>query len=104
MISVAEASGGFSALTRMYKRLVDDFIGQLPLQPQSFPLAPTDNAFKQGMCADTTYVVKGACWACAVRNVPFTWDEGDMIPPDAAGNDEATYFAERPCCWPLTPP
>ena len=31
MISVAEASGGFSALTRMYKRLVDEFIGQLPL-------------------------------------------------------------------------
>ena len=95
MISVAEASGGFSALTRMYKRLVDDFIGQLPLQPQSFPLAPTDNAFKQGMCADTTYVVKGGMLGmrCQERKL-FTWDEGDMILPDAAGNDEVTYYAE----------
>ena len=94
MISVAEASGGFSALTRMYKRLVDEFISQLPLQPQSFPLAPTDNAFQQGMCADTTYVVKGGMLGmrCQERKL-FTWDEGDMILPDA-GNDEVTYYAE----------
>ena len=94
MISVAEASGGFSALTRMYKRLVDEFIGQLPLQPQSFPLAPTEDAFKQGMCADTTYVVKGGMLGmrCQTRKL-FTWDEGDMILPDA-GSDEVTYYAE----------
>ena len=94
MISVAEASGGFSALTRMYKRLVDEFIGQLPLQPQSFPLAPTEDAFQQGMCADTTYVVKGGMLGmrCQTRKL-FTWDEGDMILPDA-GSDEVTYYAE----------
>ncbi|MED5388335.1 MAG: cyclic nucleotide-binding domain-containing protein [Pseudomonadota bacterium] len=94
MISVAEASGGFSALTRMYKRLVDEFIGQLPIQPQSFPIAPTEDAFQQGMCADTTYVVKGGMLGmrCQERKL-FTWDEGDMILPDA-GNDEVTYYAE----------
>ena len=54
MISVAEASGGFSALTRLYKRLVNELIGQLPLQPQILPLAPTDDASKYGMCRDTT--------------------------------------------------
>ncbi|MEP5231099.1 cyclic nucleotide-binding domain-containing protein [Alcanivorax sp.] len=94
MISVAEASGGFSALTRLYKRLVNELIGQLPLQPQTLPLAPTDDALKYGMCRDTTYVVKGGMLGmrCQDRKL-FTWDEGDLILPDA-GNDEITYYAE----------
>ncbi|MCG8392944.1 MAG: cyclic nucleotide-binding domain-containing protein [Pseudomonadales bacterium] len=94
MISVADANGGFSALTRMYKRLVNEFIGQLPLQPQTLPLVPTDNAFQQGMCSDTTYVVKGGMLGmrCNDRKL-FIWDEGDLILPDS-GSDEITYYAE----------
>ena len=94
MISVAEASGGFPALTRMYKRLVNDFISQLPIQPQTLPLVPTEDAFKHGMCGDTTYVVKGGMLGmrCQEKKL-FIWDEGDMILPDA-GNGEVTYYAE----------
>ena len=66
----------------------------LPLQPQTLPLAPTDDALKYGMCRDTTYVVKGGMLGmrCQDRKL-FTWDEGDLILPDA-GNDEITYYAE----------
>lgn len=94
MISVAEASGGFSALTRLYKRLVDELIGQLPLHPQILPLPPTDDALKYGMRRDTTYVVKGGMLGmrCQDRKL-FTWDEGDLILPDT-GNDEITFYAE----------
>lgn len=94
MISVAEASGGFSALSRMYKRLVNELISQLPLQAQTLPLIPTDNAFKHGMCEKTTYVIKGGMLGmrCDDRKL-FIWDEGDLILPDA-GNHEVTYYAE----------
>ena len=94
MISVAEASGGFAALSRMYKRQVNELIGQLPLQAQTLPLIPTDDAFKHGMCGDTTYVIKGGMLGmrCQDRKL-FIWDEGDLILPDA-GNNEITYYAE----------
>lgn len=52
MISVAEASGGFSALTRMYKRLVDEFIGQLRCNP-SHSLWPPPRMPSSKACVPT---------------------------------------------------
>ncbi|MDX1802882.1 MAG: cyclic nucleotide-binding domain-containing protein [Alcanivorax sp.] len=95
MISLAEASGGFPALIRTYKRLVNELFAQLPLQPDPLSLPPTEEAGKHGLRDDTTYLVKGGMLGmkCHERRL-FTWDEGDLILPDAAGNGDVSYYAE----------
>ncbi|EKF74155.1 cyclic nucleotide-binding protein [Alcanivorax hongdengensis A-11-3] len=94
MISLAEASGGFPALIRMYKRLVNELISQLPLHPDILSLPPTEDAERHGMDSDTTYLVKGGMLGmrCHERRL-FTWDEGDLILPDACA-DDIGYYAE----------
>lgn len=94
MISAAETGGGFSALTRQYKRLVNELISALPLQPDTLSLSPTENALQSGMAAETTYLVKGGMLGmkCQGRKL-FTWDEGDLILPDA-GQDTVSYYAD----------
>lgn len=94
MISVAEANGSFPALAKQYKRLVHDFFLALPIKPKTLPLSPTDDAFNSGMRPDILYVVKGGMLGmrCEERKL-FIWDEGDLILPDASGED-VSYYAE----------
>ena len=89
MISLAEPTAGFSALVRQYKRLVRELLDKLSLPSESVQLGATDNAFRQGMAPGKTWLIKGGMLTmrCQGRKL-FTWDEGDLILPDAAPDAE----------------
>lgn len=97
MISLAEPTGGFPALTRQYKKLVSELLATLPVEAQMLQLQPTENAFKAGMEPGKAYLVKGGMigMRCQGRKL-LTWDEGDLILPDAAPDtpDTMQYFSE----------
>lgn len=91
MISLAEPTDGMSALTRQYKRLVSELMSKLSISGEYLQLPPTKNAFKEGMVPGKTYLVKGGMinMRCQRRKL-LTWDEGDLILPDAAPDAEDT--------------
>lgn len=98
MISLAEPTAGFSALVRQYKRLVRELLDKLSLPSESVQLGATDNAFRQGMAPGKTWLIKGGMLTmrCQGRKL-FTWDEGDLILPDAApdAEDAMKYSSEN---------
>ncbi|MDF1781622.1 MAG: cyclic nucleotide-binding domain-containing protein [Alcanivoracaceae bacterium] len=98
MISLAEPTAGFSALTRQYKRLVSELLSKIDLPEESLQLNPTENGFRDGMHPGKTYLVKGGMLTvrCQDRKI-FTWDEGDLIFPDAAPDapDTLKYSSEN---------
>ena len=99
MISLAESTPGFSALMRQYKRLVNELLGRLSLQGETLSLGVSDNLFGAGMQAGKTYLVKtGMVGVKSLNRRLFTWDEGDLILPDAAPDaaDTMQYVAEAP--------
>lgn len=91
MISLAEPTDGMSALTRQYKRLISELINTLSITGEPLQLKPTKDAFKDGMQPGMTYLVRGGMinMRCQKRKL-FTWDEGDLILPDAAPDAEDT--------------
>lgn len=98
MISLAEPTAGFSALARQYKRLVRELLDKLSLQAESVQLTPTSNAFRAGMQPGKTYLVKGGMLTMQCQNRKLlTWDEGDLILPDAAPDapDTMQYSSEN---------
>lgn len=98
MISLAEPTAGFSALVRQYKRLVRELLDKVSLQAESVQLPATDDAFKQGMSPGKTWLIKGGMLSmrCQGRKL-MTWDEGDLILPDAAPDTDDTmkYSADH---------
>lgn len=97
MISLAEPTDGMSALTRQYKKLVHELLNDLSLPSTTLQLDPTHNAFKNGMDKGTTYLVKGGMLTMrSQRRKLLTWDEGDLILPDAAPDSTDTmHFASE---------
>lgn len=99
MISLAEPTTGFSGLVRQYKRLTSEIVDGLLLKGDVLQLAPTKNAFRSGMDPGRTYLVKGGMLGVSCQNRKlFTYDEGDLILPDVAGDDPdgLVYFADSP--------
>lgn len=99
MISLAEPTPGFSALMRQYKRLVNELLSQLSLTPETLSLNASNNLLKAGMSAGKTYLVKtGMVGVRSMERRLFTWDEGDLILPDAAPDapDSLQYASEAP--------
>ncbi|KAF0809284.1 Crp/Fnr family transcriptional regulator [Alcanivorax sp. S71-1-4] len=86
MLSIVEPTSGFSALVRQYKRLARELMQDLPLDGEPLHLAATDNAFTHGMDPSRTYLIKGGMLGmeCQRRRL-LTWDEGDLVLPDASG-------------------
>jgi CRP/FNR family transcriptional regulator, cyclic AMP receptor protein len=104
MISLAEPTPGFSALMRQYKRLVHELLNALSLTPETISLQANPNLFNSGMAPGRTYLVKtGMVGVKCMNRRLFTWDEGDLILPDAAPDapDSLQYEAEAPviCHW-----
>lgn len=99
MISIAEPTSGFPALVRQYKRLVIDLTRRIDLDGTALHLGPTDDATRAGMTPDKIWLVKGGMlnMSCQHRKL-FTWDEGDLILPDAAeeprARDRITFHAD----------
>lgn len=94
MLSIVEPTSGFSALVRQYKRLARELTQALPLDGEPLQLSPTDNAFAQGMDPGRTYLVKGGMLGLEYQQKRLlTWDEGDLILPDATG-EGIRYHAE----------
>jgi len=99
MISLAEPTPGFSALMRQYKRLVNELLAQLSLTPETLSLGASNNLLDAGMSAGKTYLVKtGMVGVRSMDRRLFTWDEGDLILPDAAPDapDSLQYVSEAP--------
>lgn len=97
MISFAEPTGGFPALARQYKRLVNELLARVALQPRILQLPATPDAFAAGMERDAVYLVKGGMLGMSSRNRKLLiWDEGDLILPDAAPDlqDAMQFHAE----------
>ena len=90
MISVAEPTSSLPALLRQYKRLVIDLTRQLDLDGIPLHLTPTQDAARAGMTPGMTWLVKGGMlhMNCQQRRL-FTWDEGDLILPDAVDTPQA---------------
>jgi len=99
MISLAEPTSGFPPLARQYKRLVHELLEGLELSTESVSLPVTNNAFTAGMTPGRSYLVKSGMvgMTCSGRKV-FTWDEGDLILPDAApdASDTVQYYCDGP--------
>ncbi|MCK0537873.1 cyclic nucleotide-binding domain-containing protein [Alcanivorax quisquiliarum] len=86
MLSIVEPTSGFSALARQYKRLARELTHHLPITGDTLHLNPTRNAFAHGMDPTRTYLVKGGMLSMAHQKKRLlTWDEGDLIFPDASG-------------------
>ncbi|MEE4249706.1 MAG: cyclic nucleotide-binding domain-containing protein [Alcanivoracaceae bacterium] len=99
MISLAEPTPGFSALMRQYKRLVNELLQGLSLVPESVSLNASNDLLKSGMSAGKTYLIKtGMVGVRSMDRRLFTWDEGDLILPDAAPDsaDSMQYVCEGP--------
>ncbi len=99
MISLAEPTPGFSALMRQYKRQVDELLNRLALPSEPVSLKASDNLLSAGMIAGKTYLVKtGMVGVKSMGRRLFTWDEGDLILPDAApdASDSLAYTTEAP--------
>jgi CRP/FNR family transcriptional regulator, cyclic AMP receptor protein len=99
MISLAEPTPGFSALMRQYKRLVHELLNRLSLTPETISLGTSSNLLGAGMTAGKTYLVKtGMVGVKSMNRRLFTWDEGDLILPDAAPEaaDSLQYVSEAP--------
>jgi len=99
MITLADSSSGLTALVKHYKRLVMELIQALPVHGETIQLEPTPNAFKAGLDASRTWLVRGGNLGMRCQNRKLLlWDEGDMIFPDAGGTDidTVTYYADAP--------
>ena len=99
MISLAEPTTGFSGLVRQYKRLGNEIIMGASLKGEVLQLEPTRNAFRSGMEPGRTYLVKGGMLGVQCQNRKlFTYDEGDLVLPDVAGEEgeNLIYYAESP--------
>lgn len=99
MISLAEPTPGFSVLMRQYKRIVNELLAQLSLTPETLSLNASNDLLKAGMSVGKTYLVKtGMVGVRSMDRRLFTWDEGDLILPDAAPDapDSLQYASEAP--------
>jgi CRP/FNR family transcriptional regulator, cyclic AMP receptor protein len=99
MISLSEPTPGFSALMRQYKRLVNELLGRIPLTPESVNFGVSPNLQAAGFVPGKTYLVKtGMINVKCMNRRLFTWDEGDLILPDAAPDapDSLEYSTEAP--------
>ena len=99
MISLSEPVAGLSGLIRQYKRLTNELMNGLPLAGEPLQLQTTRNAAKAGMDPGRTWLVKGGMLGMRLANRKlFSWDEGDLVLPDVAGDapEGITYFAEAP--------
>lgn len=99
MISLAESTPGFSSLMRQYKRLVQELLARLSLSGDTISLPASNNLLNSGMDAGKTYLMKtGMVGVKSMNRRLFTWDEGDLILPDAAPDaaDTMQYEAEAP--------
>jgi CRP-like cAMP-binding protein len=95
MISLTEPAGGFAGLVRQYKQLTHELMGKLDMTGETVQLQPTEDALQNGLDSEHSYLVKGGMLGvkCQERRL-FLWDEGDLILPDAGGQD-LTYYAEN---------
>lgn len=95
MISLTEPAGGFAGLVRQYKQLTQELIGKLDITGETVQLHPTEDALHNGLDHEHSYLVKGGMLGvkCHDRRL-FLWDEGDLVLPDAGGQD-LTYYAEN---------
>jgi hypothetical protein len=97
MISLTEPLGGFPALARQYKQLTHELMGKLELTGETVQLAPTEDALEnEALDPGRTYLIKGGMLGvkCQGRRL-FMWDEGDLMLPDAGGDQALTFFAEN---------
>jgi hypothetical protein len=96
MLSLAETGSSFSSLLHLYKQHVSDLFAAIELQGEMLSLPPCDNTFHHGMNANRVYLIKGGMLGTRCQNRrPVTWDEGDLILPDAGGHlDEISYYAD----------
>jgi CRP-like cAMP-binding protein len=96
MLSLTETDSGFSSLSRLYKEQASNLFAEVTLQGEALSLPPCDNAFHYGMDASRIYLVKGGMLGsrCQGKRL-ITWDEGDVVLPDAGGHaDEVSYYAD----------
>jgi CRP/FNR family cyclic AMP-dependent transcriptional regulator len=95
MLSLTEPAGGFAGLVRQYKQLTQELIGKLDITGETVQLHPTEDALHNGLDHEHSYLVKGGMLGvkCHDRRL-FLWDEGDLVLPDAGGQD-LTYYAEN---------
>lgn len=97
MLSLTETDKGFSSLSRLYKEQASHLFADIQLSGEGLSLPPCDNAFHHGMDTNRTYLVKGGMLGsrCQGKRL-ITWDEGDLILPDAGGRlDEISYYADN---------
>lgn len=96
MLSLTDTDSSFSTLSRLYKEQTSSLFADITLQGSPLSLPPCDNAFHYGMESSRTYLVKGGMLGsrCQKKRL-ITWDEGDLILPDAGGRmDEVSYYAD----------
>ncbi|MDF1821672.1 MAG: cyclic nucleotide-binding domain-containing protein [Alcanivoracaceae bacterium] len=99
MIPLVETPASFSSLSRQYKRLANELLDKIDLDADTLQLPASKNAYKNGMDPGRVYLVKGGMlhMACMGRRL-FTWDEGDLVLPDAApeSTDALLFSTDSP--------
>lgn len=98
MLALTETGAEFSSLTRLFKQQVSALFADVQLQgdPVSLPACP--NAAGHGMRSDHIYLVKGGMLNTSYKQKHLaTRDEGDLILPDAGGQqDPVVHAADAP--------
>lgn len=98
MLALTETDSTFAGLSNLYKQQVASLFQDLALPGTTLLLPSCSDASLQGMDINRTWLVKEGMLASRCQDKRLiTWDEGDLVLPDAGGHlDRITYFADGP--------
>lgn len=96
MLALTETDSTFASMSHLYKQQVASLFQDLPLAGTAFSLSACDDAAEQGMDINRTWLVTNGLLSCRCQDKRLiTWDEGDLVLPDAGGMlDRITYFVD----------